>query len=179
LKQFEGTLVFISHDVYFIKALANKVLHVADGVLTPYLGDYEFYLHKTKAASARAALTAGGAGGKAGAVKGGAKSPAAKATPALAAPAKPTGAKPVLDERERQRQIKKLQQIVQKLEQEIEALEAEKAPLAAALEQPDIWQDARRAEAAQRDFAAVEARLAAVTTDWERQAEALQQLHNA
>ena len=31
LKQFEGTLVFISHDVYFIKALANKVLHVADG----------------------------------------------------------------------------------------------------------------------------------------------------
>jgi ATP-binding cassette subfamily F protein 3 len=29
LKQFEGTLVFISHDVHFIRALANKVIHVA------------------------------------------------------------------------------------------------------------------------------------------------------
>ncbi len=55
MTQFEGTLVFISHDVHFIKTLANKVIHTAGGQLTPYLGDYEFYLHKTKAASARAA----------------------------------------------------------------------------------------------------------------------------
>ena len=35
LKEYTGTLVFISHDVYFIRALANKVLHVNAGVLTP------------------------------------------------------------------------------------------------------------------------------------------------
>jgi exodeoxyribonuclease V beta subunit len=46
LKQFEGTLVFISHDVYFIRALAQKVVHVADGVLTHYPGDYDLYLHQ-------------------------------------------------------------------------------------------------------------------------------------
>src|SRR5205085_83436 len=59
LKQFEGTLIFISHDVYFIRALANHVLHVNAGRLTPYCGDYQYYLDKTSAASGREGLTAG------------------------------------------------------------------------------------------------------------------------
>src|SRR5579862_5828155 len=59
LDQFEGTLIFISHDVYFIRALANHVVHVNAGQLTHYPGGYQYYLDKTKAASARAALTAG------------------------------------------------------------------------------------------------------------------------
>src|SRR5438034_2222142 len=36
LKQFEGTLIFISHDVHFIRALANHVVHVNAGHLTHY-----------------------------------------------------------------------------------------------------------------------------------------------
>src|SRR5438045_3275035 len=59
LKQFEGTLIFISHDVYFIRALANHVVHVNAGQLTHYTGDYQYYLDKTRSESARAALTAG------------------------------------------------------------------------------------------------------------------------
>jgi ATP-binding cassette subfamily F protein 3 len=59
LKEFSGTLVFISHDVYLIRALATKVIHVNAGRLTPYLGDYDYYLEKTRATSARTALTAG------------------------------------------------------------------------------------------------------------------------
>ena len=38
LKQFAGTLVFISHDVYFIRALANHVVHVNAGRLMHYPG---------------------------------------------------------------------------------------------------------------------------------------------
>ncbi|MDD2708697.1 MAG: ATP-binding cassette domain-containing protein [Verrucomicrobiae bacterium] len=60
LKQFEGTLIFISHDVYFIRAMATSVLHIAGGRLTPYAGDYQYYLDKSRAVSARAALTSGG-----------------------------------------------------------------------------------------------------------------------
>src|SRR4029077_6142702 len=60
LDQFEGTLIFISHDVYFIRALANHVVHVNAGRLTHYPGGYQYYLVKTKASSARAALTAAG-----------------------------------------------------------------------------------------------------------------------
>jgi ATP-binding cassette, subfamily F, member 3 len=59
LKQFEGTLVFISHDVYFIRSLATTVLHVCAGKLTPYPGDYQYYLDKSKAVSERHALTSG------------------------------------------------------------------------------------------------------------------------
>src|SRR5277367_2179176 len=59
LKQFAGTVIFISHDVYFIRALANHVVHVSAGKLTHYTGGYQYYLDKTSATSARAALTAG------------------------------------------------------------------------------------------------------------------------
>jgi ATP-binding cassette subfamily F protein 3 len=59
LKQFTGTLIFISHDVYFIRALATSVLHISAGNLTPYAGDYDYYLEKSGALDARKALTAG------------------------------------------------------------------------------------------------------------------------
>ncbi|MEW6307387.1 MAG: ribosomal protection-like ABC-F family protein, partial [Verrucomicrobiota bacterium] len=59
LDQFEGTLIFISHDVYFIRSLANHVVHVNAGQLTHYPGNYQYYLDKTAALSARAGLTAG------------------------------------------------------------------------------------------------------------------------
>ena len=64
LKQYHGTLIFISHDVHFIRAIATSVLHVTAGAnrtggkLTFYPGDYDYYLDKSKATSARTALTA-------------------------------------------------------------------------------------------------------------------------
>lgn len=60
LNQFEGTLIFISHNVYLIRALAKHVVHINAGRLTHYPGGYQYYLDKTKAASERAGLTAGG-----------------------------------------------------------------------------------------------------------------------
>jgi ATP-binding cassette subfamily F protein 3 len=59
LKQYTGTLIFISHDVYFIRALALNVLHISAGKLTPYSGDYDYYLEKSGALDARKALVAG------------------------------------------------------------------------------------------------------------------------
>src|SRR5207248_8055815 len=70
-KRYHGTLIFISHDVHFIRAIATSVLHIAaspartaganctGGELTFYPGDYDYYLDKSKATSARIALTAG------------------------------------------------------------------------------------------------------------------------
>jgi len=59
LERYEGTLVFISHDVHFIRRLATKVLHVSGGRVTPYAGGYDYFLEKTGAGEdARAALTA-------------------------------------------------------------------------------------------------------------------------
>jgi len=49
LKQYEGTLVFISHDVHFIRSLAEHTWHVADGEVKKYSGGYDYYLQKSGA----------------------------------------------------------------------------------------------------------------------------------
>ena len=59
LERYEGTLVFISHDVHFIRKLATKVLHVSAGQLFPYPGGYDYFLEKSGAGDERAALTVG------------------------------------------------------------------------------------------------------------------------
>ncbi|MBN2619119.1 MAG: ABC-F family ATP-binding cassette domain-containing protein [Spirochaetales bacterium] len=46
LKDYEGTLLFVSHDRYFIERLADKVLHLENGTHKIYLGDYNYYRWK-------------------------------------------------------------------------------------------------------------------------------------
>jgi ATP-binding cassette, subfamily F, member 3 len=46
LSEFEGTIVFISHDRYFINKFATRISQLHDGRITDYYGDYEYY--KTK-----------------------------------------------------------------------------------------------------------------------------------
>ncbi|MDP0489441.1 MAG: ABC-F family ATP-binding cassette domain-containing protein [Verrucomicrobiota bacterium JB023] len=58
LKKYEGTLVFISHDVHFIRSLAETTLHVNDGTLTRYTGGYDYFLEKSGLDDDRAAVTA-------------------------------------------------------------------------------------------------------------------------
>ncbi len=43
LGEFEGTLLFVSHDRYFIDSLATKVWAIEEGVLIPYMGNYTAY----------------------------------------------------------------------------------------------------------------------------------------
>jgi ATP-binding cassette subfamily F protein 3 len=60
LESYGGTLVFISHDVHFIRKLATKVLHVNHGAVRAYPGGYDYFLEKTNAlGNERAAITAG------------------------------------------------------------------------------------------------------------------------
>jgi ATPase subunit of ABC transporter with duplicated ATPase domains len=59
LERYEGTLVFISHDVHFIRKLATKVLRANAGKITSYVGGYDYFLEKTGTVEdGRAALTA-------------------------------------------------------------------------------------------------------------------------
>lgn len=43
LKEYNGTVIFISHDRYFINQLANKVFYIEDGKIKEYIGNYEDY----------------------------------------------------------------------------------------------------------------------------------------
>ena len=166
LDQFEGTLVFISHDVYFIRALANHVVHVNAGQLTHYPGDYQYYLDKTKATSAREALTATGRD---------ALTPSQKNNSGTAAP------RPFVDRKEQkrleaeQRQArsnhrKGAQQLVHKLEKEIQQLEAQQITLTAELEHPDTYAAPGRAAQINRELVEVQRRLTQATPEWEQAA---------
>jgi ATP-binding cassette subfamily F protein 3 len=160
LKQFQGTLVFISHDVYFIRALSGHVVHVNAGQLTHYPGGYQYYLDKTKASSARAALTSGGTDGR--------------LLPQKSAPAN----RPAVDRKEQKRieaqqrqarsgERKAHQQLVHKLEKEIQELEAKQVELTAELEKPETYEKPGRAQEINRELAHVQERLATATPEWE------------
>jgi len=163
LDQFQGTLIFISHDVYFIRALANHVVHVNAGRLTPYPGGYQYYLDKTKAQSARAALTSNGGSGN-------------------DAPQKPAAAsaanRPSVDRKEQKRieaeqrqarsnQRKAQQQIVHRLEKEIQELEARLKELTAELENPATYEKPGRAVEVNRALLHAQERLAELNPEWE------------
>lgn len=48
LKEYGGTLLIISHDRYFINKLADRVLVMKSDGMTEYLGNYDYYLERTK-----------------------------------------------------------------------------------------------------------------------------------
>ncbi|HAF94969.1 MAG: hypothetical protein A2021_08120 [Elusimicrobia bacterium GWF2_52_66] len=48
LKEFEGTLCFISHDLYFVNALADHVAHIEHGKVTMYPGNYDYFRYRVE-----------------------------------------------------------------------------------------------------------------------------------
>ena len=58
LKNYEGTLVFISHDVHFIRTLAETTLHINNGTVTRYTGGYDYFIEKSGLNDDRSAVTA-------------------------------------------------------------------------------------------------------------------------
>ncbi|HKK19652.1 MAG TPA: ABC-F family ATP-binding cassette domain-containing protein [Opitutales bacterium] len=59
LKDYSGTLIFVSHDVHFIRAIAEETIQIQAGKVTHYPGDYDYYLRKSGNASAQEGLVAG------------------------------------------------------------------------------------------------------------------------
>jgi ATP-binding cassette subfamily F protein 3 len=163
LQQFEGTLIFISHDVYFIKALSNHVVHVNAGVLTHYSGNYDYYLDKSKADSARSGLTAGGASGAA------AKAAAAKAKAAEKQedPRKDQKRLEAADRQARSDARKKQQKLVNELEQKITRLETRQKELAAELEKPETYEKTGAAMMINRELSDITADVEQAQKDWE------------
>lgn len=46
LQHYDGTVIIVSHDRYFISQVANKIVEIRDGEFKVYLGDYHYYLEK-------------------------------------------------------------------------------------------------------------------------------------
>jgi len=168
LKQYHGTLIFISHDVHFIRAIATSVLHITlspaqtGSRLTSYPGNYQYYLDKSKAVSARTALTAGSSPNngqlttenvarRAGSLR------EQKVQKRLQAEARTAIAR---KKREKEKHV-------HALEMKIAALEGQQRELVTALEDPAAYQPGGRAVALNRELSAVTDDLARLTKEWE------------
>jgi ATP-binding cassette subfamily F protein 3 len=156
LEQYQGTLIFISHDVYFIRKLARHVLHVDAGKLTFYHGDYQYYLEKSAATSAESALTAG-------AVRD-AKPVAVSNTPRTNRRDEKRLAAEVRQARFQQRQK------VEALEKEVARLEQLQKELAGELEKPETYDKPGHAVRVNRELTHITEDLARAVTDWEHAA---------
>ena len=163
LKSYEGTLIFISHDVHFIRALAENVLHVHSGRLTPYAGNYDYYLEKSKAGDARAALTAGFSDARP--KQAAAPAPAPAPAPAALARKKASAS-----------EVRKFREHVGQLEKAVVELEAKQAEITAQLEAPETYADKGKFHHLNRELSTVVDEIRAATTAWEEAATKLAEM---
>ncbi len=161
LGPYDGTIVFVSHDVHFIRAVATSVIHVQSGRLTPYAGDYTYYLDKSRATGARAGTVASLGNYQPEAV------PQAQKEPGL-------GLKEIRAQRRAEadaraaanRQRREQEKRAADLEAEIATLEAHQRELAALLEAPGTYDNPALAMETNRKLSGVADALEKATANW-------------
>jgi ATP-binding cassette subfamily F protein 3 len=137
LADYGGTLVFVSHDRYFVERLATKIIEIGDGKAIVYPGTYDAFLwSKNNASLPGARGSTGSTGSKGGVPKGG-----AKGAPAPATPAQPyeDRKRDGIEKRKRQRALKALTDRVADLEARIAEREREIKDVEAKMSAPDFY----------------------------------------
>ena len=155
LSQFKGTLVFISHDVHFIRKIAEHVIHVEQGNLRHYPGPYDYYLDKTgqqNSRSTQASLLNG-------------------TSERNGAPAKREDAKARKRREAEERQAlskkrKTRQKLIDSLEEEIMTLEKRQAEITALLELPETYSAGGQAQQFNRELMDISATLESHNKEW-------------
>ncbi|MBQ8405629.1 MAG: ABC-F family ATP-binding cassette domain-containing protein [Clostridia bacterium] len=118
LKEFDGTLLFVSHDRYFIRALAGKILELEDGNATSFTGDYDEYTAYKNSVKAAKTET--------------------HRVPAPTISAKPEQKDGYYRSKEERAADAKRRTRIKKIEEEISALETEDEALNASLSAPEV-----------------------------------------
>jgi ATP-binding cassette subfamily F protein 3 len=160
LKGFDGTVVFVSHDRYFVNALATRVVEVDGGKVENFFGDYEYYLDK-KAGSA-AVVTVASASGSVAAAAAGEVSPAP-----LPPQNKEVRLKDREDEKRRKREDQARQKRMGEVEAQIAGVEKELAQLEVEMNAPGFFDDPERGLQGGERHAALNGRLEKLYGEWE------------
>jgi len=166
LKRYTGTVVFVSHDVHFIRAIAEHTIQIQAGTTTNYAGDYDYYLRKSNASSEQSGLVAG--------IK--------NARPDLEN--KPVNKPQVISAKERRRidaekrkveakGRRSLENRVALLESDILKLEQKQTEITALLADPESYADKEKAKELHIQSARTSKRLQEKNYEWERLASEL------
>ena len=155
LDNYDGTLLFVSHDRYFINELANKIISVRDGHAKIYNGNYSYYLDE-KAKQAAALQEA-----------------KAEQTESTTSANQNKGKLSYQEQKARDSQKRKLERAVSDAEARIEKLENEEQEIQTEMANPDIAASFEKLGPLQEKLSAVQEQLDQANTDWETALEAL------
>jgi ATP-binding cassette, subfamily F, member 3 len=171
LKDFGGSVVFVSHDRGFIEQLATQVLALADGTYKYYPGDYNFYLEQ-EAKLSDSSLENGGATQTAGTKTGNSQSAQniSKASSNEENVENSAVKQDWLEQKKRNTERRKIERLVQSLEEEISALEEKKSKLEEEIAKPEVYSSGEKAKAVQAQIEAVSKEIESKTAEWEEAA---------
>ena len=166
LNNYTGTVLYVSHDRYFINRTASRILELEDGKLTGYPGNYDYYLEK-KAQLADGQLSSGGeiAAGRGSAagfaqavgIRNGASSPASES--ALKQDWK--------SQKEAQAAQRKKENALKRCEERIAVLEERSAQIDAEMALPEVCTDVAKLQALSKEKAEIEEELLVKMEEWE------------
>ena len=148
LNTYDGTLLFVSHDRYFINELANKIISVRDGHAKIYNGNYSYYLDE-KAKQAAAVQEA-----------------EAEQTESTTSANQNKGKLSYQEQKARDSQKRKLERAVSEAEARIEKLEAEEQEIQTEMANPDIAASFEKLGPLQEKLSAVQEQLEQANNDW-------------
>ena len=160
LRDFGGTVVFVSHDRGFIEQLATQVLHLEPGNAKYYPGDYKYYMEQTEKTeqALRAAIEPAEGVAKDGSSHSG-----------LAAEARGRLLPSALSWEEQKRleaERRKKEKAISGLEEEIARLEEQKTQLENKLADPQVYSNGEKAKSVQREIEEVSKKLEEATERW-------------
>lgn len=162
LIEFEGTLLFVSHDRYFINRMATKVIEINPDGAELYLGDYDYYLQKKEElrilAEAKNEETAVQPEDKP-------EAPTQEATKDRQAL------------KEQQKATRKLTRQIDAIEEELENIETELESIGTELADPAIFEDQGRLTDLSVKHQELETEQLTLMTEWEELQESLEELN--
>lgn len=153
LIDFEGTLLFVSHDRYFINRMATKVLEINQDGLTLYLGDYDYYLQKKEELEALSALKNTGETNQ--------PNPVASST------SSPSNGSNRAQQKEQQRETRRLERLIEELEQKLQVNEEKLYEVHQQLSDPAIYDDADQAARLSSEHEKLQAEQETLMEQWE------------
>lgn len=160
LMDYEGTLLFISHDRYFLNKMAERIVELHPGGTEQYLGNYDDYVEKKQELEdiAREAAEARQASSKS--ASSGAASASSATTEKSGAASFEADKQAKREERNRQRRQEALEQQIAELESEITSLEEQMAL-------PEVYQDYVKLQELQQSSEEHKTQLAKAYEEWE------------
>ncbi len=164
LKEYGGTLLFVSHNRSFINQLATKIWDVQKGHIVEWSGNLDAYLYHLEQSAQRSDLIADSTGS----VRGKAAGRADSASAGRAEESDKDRRRMKAQEREaRALRIRPVKQQLETVEQQITALEQEKGELEKTLSSPTLYSDPQKAKQVQQRFADIQKQLEAMYPRWE------------